>query len=225
MKNNKYMSFPRDVVGNLPLSKLLMKEKKQPYFIKQAEDPRQKPSGMTSLFDNGNNGAGFTLIELLVVVLIIGILAAVALPQYKLTVEKARLTEALTLIAALEKGINLYIMANGRPSTTVEFIGKAGNPDGIADVLDIDVERILQCDQNGGDDCRSKHFNYDAWCNASACVYGAGRYEDGDLSNPMQYNLTVGTNGTKTCFWKSAFPYSKKICDSLAGQGWTSTQG
>ena len=38
MKNNKYMSFPMDVVGNLPLSKLLMKEEKQPYLIKQAED-------------------------------------------------------------------------------------------------------------------------------------------------------------------------------------------
>ena len=72
---------------------------------------------------DNNSEKGFTLIELLVVVLIIGILASVALPQYQKAVAKARLAQLDTAIDAAKKNIELYLLDNGWPSDTVFLTG------------------------------------------------------------------------------------------------------
>jgi prepilin-type N-terminal cleavage/methylation domain-containing protein len=63
---------------------------------------------------------GFTLIELLVVVLIIGILAAVAVPQYRRTVEKSYSAEAFVNLKALTNAEKMYILATGAPTSNLD---------------------------------------------------------------------------------------------------------
>ena len=65
------------------------------------------------------NRHAFTLIELLVVVLIIGILAAVALPQYQKAVLKSHLVQLWVRADALEKAARVYYLANEMYPTDV----------------------------------------------------------------------------------------------------------
>jgi type IV pilus assembly protein PilE len=76
---------------------------------------------------NIKNTKGFTLIELLVVVLIIGILAAIALPQYQKAVEKSKAIQGLLLLKEIQTHYEIFYLTNGT------------YPKSIADLSDIDI--------------------------------------------------------------------------------------
>ena len=66
------------------------------------------------------NRSAFTLIELLVVVLIIGILAAVAVPQYQKAVEKARVARVLPLLRSIVMAQDAHYLATGEYTTELD---------------------------------------------------------------------------------------------------------
>ena len=106
------------------------------------------------------NKKAFTLIELLVVVLIIGILSAIALPQYTKAVEKARAAEGELMLRTLLNAQARCFLEKGQES---EQCMQNGNEDDLFDNMDITVsgDRVNSVD-TGCTDCAlpGKYFVY-----------------------------------------------------------------
>ncbi len=69
------------------------------------------------------NQEGFTLVELMVVVAIVGILAAVAVPNYRAYQARARASEQKILLSAATTALNAYFAAEGTYTLCLQEIG------------------------------------------------------------------------------------------------------
>jgi prepilin-type N-terminal cleavage/methylation domain-containing protein len=123
------------------------------------------------------NNAAFTLIELLVVVLIIGILAAVALPQYQKAVVKARAVEVLSAAENTIKAVEVAILDAG-------YVPNLGKNDLVIDVPYDKIKGVtteVQCNRSS----RGCYITfYGNFVNASVSIF---RHSDGHWERVCGY--------------------------------------
>ena len=136
---------------------------------------------------------GFTLIELLVVVLIIGILAAVAVPQYQKAVEKARTREAVLTLKTMQKAWELCRIQYGEEADECN-----NNEDGLFAHMDIELPGTLV--EDGCDSVAGCYFTKDWIYDFDGGAVSAIRVTNPDDLSVNPYWLTAdGTRGEIYC--------------------------
>ncbi len=156
---------------------------------------------------------GFTLIELLVVVLIIGILAAVALPQYQKAVWKTRLAGPVLFANTIEKVAQLYVLENGYAE--VDFM----NPDNH-DIAGIHITPSTNCETNvaGWPEwaCADDHFYYAANMDSDGLLWRVMLKE-----SPVDdwFSCIFYADGSQECgcaVYDEEAPHGKMTCDLIS---------